>query len=177
MRIFKKIFSIFTEIQSYAFQIESVGKDDNTGLLFFLVKIDGKCLPSFKKDPICLLKEERSSKNFSKQDFNLIISTMLENQKIIIEKKHQKKYILLKHQFSEQLEEPLIVYSDNINKIYIEPAKEVYANLTKIKNFNSEDSACIGHIVGCSETEKEHKYRDNKIHTNVVKFDTSPLSC
>ena len=50
---------------------------------------------------------------------------MLENQKIILENKYLKKHRLIKHQFSEQLAQPLIVYSDLNNKIHIKPAKEI----------------------------------------------------
>ncbi len=146
MSILNKISSIIKDIKSHAFEIESVDEDSTTGLLFFWVKIEGKCTPPLKKDPITLLQEARSNKYFSDKDFDWILDIMLENQKRIIEKKYKKKYSLINHQFSEQLEEPLIVFSDLNNKIYIKQAKEVYSDIDRIKNFSSEDSACIGNI-------------------------------
>lgn len=174
MSVLSRFFSIIKEIKSHAFEIESVDKDDSTGLLFFWVKVGGKCTPPLRKDPISLLKE--GSKYFSKEDFDWIIDTVLENQKRIIEQKYKKKHSLIKHQFSEQLEEALIVYSDLRNKIYIKPASEIYSDIEKLKKFSSEDSACIGNIVGCCEAEKGHRLREERKANNVIKFDISRLS-
>ena len=82
----------------------------------------------------------------------------------------------MKHQFSEQLKEPLVVFSDSKNKIYIKPAKEIYNDLDYIKKFSSEDSACIGNIVGSHEAEQEYKLRTHYKSNKVIKFDTSLLS-
>lgn len=178
MSIIDKITSIIKVIKTHAFELESVNKDGKTGLLYCMVKIGGKCVPSMRIDPLDLVKDGKIVKCISEDDFNKVIEALLENQKIIIENKYKKKYTLIKHQFSEQLEEPLVVYSDSLNKIYIKPAKDIYSALEKIKQFSSEDSACIGNIVGCSETEKEYKFRNaNKLANNVIRFDNSVLSC
>jgi hypothetical protein len=171
MSVLKKMSFIMRELGSLAFQIESCDEDTATGLLYFWVKIVGKCTPPIKIDPIDLLKEARSNKQFSEADFNWAMDSMLENQKRIIERKYKNTYALIKHQFSEQLEEPLIVYSDRFKKIHIQPAKEVHCNIEKIKKFSSEDSACIGYIVGCYETEKEYKIRQKTKRPNTIKFD------
>lgn len=84
---------------------------------------------------------------------------------------------LIKHQFSEQLEEPLVVYKDLLhNKIHIKPAKEIYSTIDNLRKFSSEDSACIGNIVGSHEAEIEHKLREKLKKNNVIMFDTSLLS-
>ncbi|HEK3886312.1 TPA: hypothetical protein SM062_003214, partial [Legionella pneumophila] len=141
------------------------------------VKIVGKCTLPILKDPLILLKESGSKSHFSEDDFNWILATILENQKRIIEKKYKKRFLLIKHQFSEQLEEPLIVYKDQLtNQIYIKPAKEIYSNIEKLKQFSSEDSACIGNIVGCNETEKDYKFCREHKKDNLIRFDISSLT-
>ncbi|HAT7809673.1 TPA: hypothetical protein ACXYLK_002744 [Legionella pneumophila] len=176
MSVLSIISSIIKEIKSPAFKIESDDEDPKTGLIFFWVKIENKSVHPMKKDPIELLREARSKNCFSKKDYDWIIDVMLENQKRLIENKFKKNFSLIKHQFSEQLEEPLVVYKDLTNKIYIKPAKEIYSSIEKLKKFNSEDSACIGNIVGSHEAEQEYRLRNQCKNSNVIKFDTSLLS-
>lgn len=176
MKILNIISSVVKEIRSPAFKIVSDDEDPNTGLKFFWVKIENKSVHPMKKDPIDLLREARAKNCFSKIDYDWIIDVLLDNQKILVEKKFKKSCSLIKHQFSEQLEEPLVIYKDSNNKIYIKPAKEIYSSIEKLKKFNSEDSACIGNIVGSHETEQELKLRKNHKNNNVIKFDTSLLS-
>ena len=162
-------------MKSPAFKIVSVDEDQETKLIFFWVKVQHKCVHPVRKDPIELLREARSKNCFSDKDYDWIIDVLLENQKRLIENKFKQKYSLIKHQFSDQLEEPLIVYSDMNNKIYVKPAKEIYSCVEKLKKFSSQDSACIGSIVGSHEAEQESKFR--KQHkNNIVKFDISLLS-
>lgn len=146
-------------------------------LYHFWVKIQNKCVHPVKKDPIELLKDSRATNCFSEKDHAWIIEITLENQKRLIENKFKKSLFLVNHQFSEQMEEPLIVYKDADNRLYIKPAKEIYSNIEKLKLFSSEDCACIGNLVGSHETEQELqlklKYQQKN---NVVKFDTSSLS-
>ncbi|HDV5785716.1 TPA: hypothetical protein RJD83_002694 [Legionella pneumophila] len=175
MSLLSIISSIIKEIKSPAFKIESDDEDPKTGLIFFWVKIENKSVHPMKKDPIELLREARSKNCFSKKDYDWIIDVMLENQKRLIENKFKKKFSLIKHQFSEQLEEPLVVYKDLTNKIYIKTAKEIYSSIEKLKKFNSEDSACIGNIVGSHEAEQEYRLRNQCKNSNVIKFDTSLL--
>ncbi|HAU0908683.1 TPA: hypothetical protein JBH59_02515 [Legionella pneumophila] len=175
--ILKKISLLINEIKSQNLEITSEEENNESGLLYLSVKIVGKCTLPIPKDPLILLKESGSKSHFSKDDFNWILATILENQKRIIEKKYKKRLTLIKHQFSEQLEEPLIVYKDQItNQIYIKPAKEIYSNIEQIKQFSSEDSACIGNIVGCNETEKDYKFCREHKKDNVFKFDISSLT-
>lgn len=163
-------------VRTNAFEIDSVAEDESSGLMFFWVKLVGKCTPPLRKDPLELLKEITFKNSFSNEDYNWIVDALLENQKRLIEIKYKKKYSLIKHQFSEQLEEPLVIYTDLDKKIYIKPAKEIYSNRESINKFSSNDSACIGNIVGGYQIEKEYKLRtENKIN-NVIKFDTSQLS-
>lgn len=164
------------EIKSPAFKIESYDEDTETGLIFFWVKIENKSVRPVKKDPIELLREARAKNCFSEKDHDWIIDVMLENQKRLIENKYKKNYSIIKHQFSEQLEEPLVVYKDLNSKIYIKPAKEIYSSIEKLRKFNSEDSACIGNIVGGHEAEQECRLRNKNKKSNVIKFDTSLLS-
>ena len=105
----KKIAMLINEVKSQNLEIESE-KEDETGLLYLSVKIAGKCTPPITKDPLILLKESGSKSHYSKKDFDWILDTILENQKRIIENKYKKQFSLIKHQFSDQLEEPLIVY-------------------------------------------------------------------
>lgn len=175
--ILKKILLLINEIKSQNLEITSEEENNESGLIHLSVKIVGKCTLPITKDPLTLLKESGSKTHFSDKDFNWILATILENQKRIIEKKYKKKFTLIKHQFSEQLEEPLIVYKEQLtNQIYIKPAKEIYSNIEKIKQFNSEDSACIGNIVGCNETEKDYKFCQEHTKSNVFKFDISSLT-
>lgn len=173
MLAFRKIFSILKDVNSPAFKIESSNEDPETGLIFFWVKIQDKCVHPVKKDPIELLRDTRSKNCFSDKDHDWIIDVMLENQKRLTENKFKKNYSLIKHQFSEQLEEPLVVYNDSNNKIYIKPAKEIYSNVDSLKKFCSEDTACIGNIVGSHEAEQEYKLRNLYKNSNVIKFDIS----
>jgi hypothetical protein len=172
------VFNIISSImkKSPAFKIDSVSEDPETRLIFFWIKIESKSVPPVKKDPIELLRDARSKNCFSDEDYDWIITVMLENQKRLIENKFKKNYFLIKHQFSEQLNEPLIVYNDLSNKIFIKPAKEIYSNIESLNKFNSQDSACIGNLVGSHETESEYKLRNQHKSSNVVKFDTSLLS-
>ena len=176
MSVFSIISSIIKEMKAPAFKIESDEADPKTGLIFFWVRIENKSVHPMKKDPIELIREARSKNCFSEKDYDWIIDVMLENQKILIENKHKKQFSLIKHQFSEQLEEPLVVYKDIENKIFIKPAKEIYSSIEKLKKFSSEDSACIGNIVGSHEAEQEYKLRNQCKKSNVIKFDTSLLS-
>lgn len=172
----ERFFSIIREIRAPAFKIDSEDEEADTGLIVFWISIKGKYSPPICKDPIDLLKESRSNNCFSEEDFNWIIASALENQKRIIENKLKKKFSLIKHQFSGQLEEPLVVFKDYKNQIYIKPAKEMYYCLDNIKQFSSEDSACIGNIIGSYETEQEYKNKKVAKKTNVIRFDTSLLS-
>ncbi|CAM4448755.1 MAG: hypothetical protein LEGION0403_FIIPPAGN_02254 [Legionella sp.] len=175
--VFKKIFILINEIKSQNLEITSEDEDAESGLIYLSVKIAGKCTPPIPKDPLILLKESGSKNHFSKEHFAWALDTMLENQKRIIERKYKKQFSLINHQFSEQLEEPLIVYQDQLtNQISIKPAKEIYYNIEKLKQFNSEDSACIGNIVGCNEAEKDYKFCREHKKNNVVKFDISSLT-
>lgn len=167
MGLLKKIFSV---VKSHAFEIDSLEEDPITGQLFLWVKVEGKCIPPIKKDPLELLKEGRSSNAFSKEDYDWIIDAVLENQKRLSENKYKKKFTLIKHQFSEQLEEPFIVYSDVNRQIHIKPAKEIHSNVEDLKKFSSDDSACIGYIVGCYVTEKEFQYHREKKPNNIINF-------
>lgn len=176
MSLLKIISSLVKETKSHAFKIESDENDPESGLIFFWVTIQNKSVHPVKKDPIELLREARSKNYFSKEDYDWIIDVMLENQKRLIENKFKKTYSLINHQFSEQLEEPLVVYRDSQNKIFIKPAKEVYSTIDKIRKFNSEDSACIGNIVGSHEAEQECKLRNQFKNSNIIKFDTSLVS-
>ncbi len=155
-RFFKQTFSIIERNKSL--KIESIEEDKETGLLYLVVKINGKCTPPISKDP-CKLVFENSSENsnlFSKDDYSSIIGTMLENQKRIIEKKHKKNHLFIKHNFSEQTGEPLVFYQNiSTNQHHIKSAKEIFTDANLINNFNSQDSACIGNLVGCFEMEKE----------------------
>lgn len=175
--ILKKIFLLINEIKSQNLEITSEEENKDSGLIYLSVKLSGKCTQPISKDPLVLFKESGSKNHFSEDDFNWILATILENQKRMIERKYKKKYKLIKHQFSEQLEEPLIVYQDQLtNQISIKPAKEIYSNIEKLKQFNPEDSACIGNIVGCNETEKDYKFCREHKKNNVVKFDISSLT-
>lgn len=175
MSIMNKIHSILKVTKSPALTI-TIDEDCKSNLLFFWVKIEGKCTPPLKRDPVDLLKECYGKNSFSKGDHNRIISTMLENQKRIIDSKYKKGFSLIKHQFSHQLEEPLIVFSDSTRQIHIKTAKEIYSNIKNLKRFSSEDSACIGYIIGCHETQKEIAYRNKNSETNVINFDISLAS-
>jgi hypothetical protein len=179
-KIKNRIVSLLRRVTAQNLKIEYTEEDKTTGLVNLIVTIDGRCTPPIKREPFELLKEISSStQSFSAKDFNLIIHYMLENQKRITEKKHQKAYSLIKHQFSDQLEEPLVVFKDvKTDQIHIKAAKDIFANLEIIKKFNSEDSVCIGNLVGYYEAEKEFKRRQMQIHNsnNVIKFDTSLLS-
>lgn len=167
-----RIYSIIKNNKFYSFKIDGTYEDKSSRLISFWVMINGKCTPPIKKDPIELIKEARSSHHFSESDFNEILDALLENQKRLIENKFRKKLSLIKHQFSEQLKEPLVVYNDLINQqIYIKPAKEIYSNIDMLRQFSSEDSACIGNIVGCHEAESENNLRNKKNKNNVIKFD------
>ncbi|MCC5014299.1 MULTISPECIES: hypothetical protein [Legionella] len=174
--LFLKISSYFKELRIPSFKIESENVDPETGLIYFWIQLHGKCTPLLKKDPIELLREARAKNFFSEDDYDRIIAALLENQKRLIEFKYKKKFHLIKHQFSEQLEQPLIVYNDSTNKIYIKPAKEIYSNIESLRMFSSEDSACIGNIVGSHETEQEFRIRKEAKKENVIKFDTLLLT-
>lgn len=168
---------MINEIKSQNLEIISEEEDPESGLVYLLVKLSGKCTPPIPKDPLILLKESGSKRHFSKEHYEWALASMLENQKRIIEKKYKKPYSLINHQFSEQLEEPLIVYKDQLtNKISIKPAKEIYYNIEKLKQFSSEDSACIGNIVGCNEAEKDYKFCREHKKNNVVKLGISSLT-
>ena len=176
MSVITKIYSIIKEKKSSVFKIESVNEDLSTGLLVFLVKIEGKNPSVFKKDPRLLLSDCRSKNSFSDDDFNWIVDTVLENHKRIIEEKHHKKHYLLTHQYSDQLRESLIVYRDIENKIHMKRAKEIYSNIENIRNFSSEDSACIGNMVGYCDGEKDYISLQRKKRKNNKKTDVSKLS-
>jgi len=172
--ILNKIFFTINEIKSQSFEIISEKEDNASGLIYLSVKIAGKCTPPMFKDPLIILRESRSKALFSEEDHDWILATLLENQKRLIEKKYKKQLVLIKHQFSEQLDEPLIVYKDQTTEqIQIKPAKEIYYNLEKIRQFNSEDSACIGNIMGCYEAEKDYRLCKEKKTNNIIKFDIS----
>ena len=174
MSILSEIYSVIKNNKSYSFKIDGTHEDNTSKLISFLVRLEGKCTPPIKKDPISLLKEGRAHNYFSEEDFNTILDALLENQKRLIESKYRKKLTLIKHQFSEQLNEPLVVYNDiNNHQINIKPAKEIYSNIEMLRQFNSEDSACIGYIIGCHETENEYKFRNKDKPNNVLKFDSS----
>lgn len=160
MGIISTIFSFLKENAPNQFKIESVEEDLSSGLLYFLIKVEGKCAPLIKRNPLDLIKENSLPDLFSRDDFDLIVDSILENQKRIIENKYKNKFSLIKHQFSDKLQEPLIIYKDlRTKKTHIKTAKEIYSNINYIKEFNSEDSACIGNIMGCYETELEHEIR------------------
>ena len=172
--VLKKYLLLFNEIKYQNLEITSEEENIDTGLLYLSVKIVGKCISPVPKDPLILLGESGSKYIFSETDFNWILSTILENQKRLIEKKYRKKFTLIKHQFSEQLKEPLIVYKNHLTEqIKIKPAKEIYSNIDMLKQFSPEDSACIGNIVGCNETEKDLKICYELKQNNVFKFDIS----
>lgn len=175
--ILTKISMLIKEIKSQNLEIESENEDIDSGLIYLSVKISGKCAPGMSKDPLVLLRESGSKSHFVKEDFDWILDTILENQKRIIEKKYKKRYSLINHQFSEQLDEPLIVYMDIQNEqIEMKPAKEIYSNVAKLEQFNSVDSACIGNMVGCNEAEKDHNFCKENKKSNVVKFGISSLT-
>lgn len=169
--VFKGIFKKIKTVSNH--KLEIISEDNiNTGLINLIVKFPGKYMPP--KDPLVVMRECGALSNFSKEDFDIILSAILENQKRIIEKKYKKQLLLIKHQFSDQLNEPLIVYKDlSTEQIYIKPAKEIYYNIEKIKLFSSEDSACIGNIIGSYEAEKDIKTCKEKKMNNVIKFDIS----
>ena len=172
MRILKKLFLFIKEIRSQKLKI-TVNEDKTSGLISMSIVFPYKSTPPIFKDPLDLLKESYPKVVFSEEDFSTILDSILENQKRIIEKKHKKECSIIKHQFSDQLDEPLVVYNEvGTNKIYIKPAREIYLNVKQLDRFNSNDSACIGNIVGCSETERDYKIRSKKTNkNNVIKFD------
>jgi len=53
---------------------------------------------------------KKLSSMLSQDDFKLLISIMLENQKRVVRKKYEKIYSIINHKFSEQNGEPLLVY-------------------------------------------------------------------
>lgn len=158
-KFFRKLFSCYNEIKSQQIEILDAIEDSRTGLINLSVKFSGKCTGSMLKDPLSLLKEKELYSLFSSQDFKKVLDAILENQKKILSKKYKHRFVLIKHQFSEQLDQPLIVYKDiDTDQIYMKPACEIYSDITKLRQFNSEDSACIGYIMGCFETEKDYKF-------------------
>ncbi len=177
--LINKINSLISKIETKSLKIDSISEDPEKGLLCLILRINGKCTPPIKRMPYQFLMENgtNASSMLSQEDFNSLVSALLENQKRMVKKKYEKIYILINHKISEQNGEPLLVYQNIISKQYnIKPAKEVFTDLNLIQNFDSKDSACIGNIVGVYETEKELKYRQTnsaeKIN-NVVKFDSS----
>ncbi|WP_058463077.1 hypothetical protein [Legionella adelaidensis] len=176
--VFSLLSSIFKEIKSSAFIIESLDEDPKSGLFFFWVKVKNKSLQPIRKDPLELLREIRSRNCFSSKDYDWIINILLENQKRLTEKKHQKPFSFIKHQYSEHLNETLIVFRDSNNKIHVKKAKEIYFDSSNLKKFNSVDCACIGYIVGTHDIEQDFKLKTNqKINKqSKIKCDISLLS-
>lgn len=172
MVFFRRIRELFKRINTANFKIVSVDEDNQTGLILLSIGIEGKCAPVIPEDPLVILKES-SPKAFSKEDRDKIIDSVLENQKRLIENKYKNKLSLINHQFSEQLEEPLIVYKDFQGLIYLKPARDIYYNVDKLKLFHAEDSACIGNMVGHYEAEIESILKDKNKNerNNVVNFD------
>lgn len=176
VNVFKNLLSRIKKITSENLSIQSEEIDKKSGLIILIVKINGRCSPLIKKDPFELLREIGHKAAFSKKDFDLIIDSALKNQKKVTEMKYLKPYSLINHQFSGQLEEPLIVYKDITNdQVYIKAAKEIFSDIEIIRKFNAEDSICIGHIVGCHETERESKLcqAQKQEVNNIINFDTS----
>jgi len=160
MNILKNFLCHIKKIKSEKLSICSEELNHSTGLLLLTVKINGKCTPPIKKDPLELLNEIGHEAVFSKNDFNWIINCVIKNQEKITETKYFAQYVLIKHQFSGELDEPFIVYKDILtDQIYIKAAKEIFSNIKMIGKFNSEDSICIGHIVGTYEAEMEYQFR------------------
>ena len=88
-------------------------------------------------------------------------------------------YELINHRFSELNNEPLIVYKNLLtDQYYMKSAKEVFTTIHLIQQFDSQDCACIGNIVGSYETEKElksHKIIAIEKINNIIKLDNSVL--
>ena len=172
MIILNKLLSFINEIRSQKLKI-NVCEDEINGLVCISIQFPYKSTPPIFKDPLDLAKESYSTSMISETDFSIIMDSILENQKRIIEKKYKKKCRIVKHQFSDQLNEPLVIYKElSTNKTHIKPAREIYSSLKQINEFDSQDSACIGNLVGCSETEKEYRQRFNsKKKDSIVKLD------
>lgn len=177
----KRAISFLKKFENQHLKIDSIVEDPEKELLFLIIRINGKCTPPMKKMPYELLMESnvKISSMFNQKDFNLLIQTMLENQKRVIKRKYKKNYLLIKHQYSEHTGEPLLVYQNtSTGQFYIKPAQEIFSDIDLIQNFDSRDSACIGNIVGSYEAEKELKNRSasNYGSNNVIRFDNSVLT-
>jgi len=181
LKYIKKAISFFKKIENQHLKIDSIVEDPEKGLLFLIIRINGKCTPPIKKMPYELLMEGnvKISSMFTQKDFNLLIQTMLENQKRVIKRKYKKNYLLIKHQYSEHIGEPLLIYQNtSTGQFYIKPAQEIFSDIDLIQNFDSRDSACIGNIVGAYEVEIELKNRAISNHenmNNVIRSDNSVL--
>lgn len=151
-RLLRKLWISFKDVSDNPLKIQSVHTDKKTGVAILSIQIAGKSAGEIKREPLDLLKENNKLNSFSKDDFNKIIDTLLKNHKALIEKKYKPNFILLRHQYSEHINESLLIYKDMTKEqVYIKPAKEVYANCSLIGKFDPLDALCIGYLVGATD--------------------------
>ena len=149
-----KMISKIHEITTQNLKVDSVKIDSATGVSYLLISIQGKSSGVIRREPLDLIKENSLLTSFSKDDFDLVIDTLLKNQKRLIEDKYRPELALVRHQYSDQLNAPLLVYKEiKKNQLYIKPAQEVYADLSLMRRFSATDAVCIGHIVGSFEND------------------------
>jgi hypothetical protein len=61
---------------------------------------------------------------------------------------YQKKYTLIRHQYTEKTDEFLLVYQNiATGQYHIKNAKDVFSNKNLLNNFNSNDRLCISYVV------------------------------
>ncbi|MCW8451909.1 hypothetical protein [Legionella quinlivanii] len=129
------------------FKIESYSQDEE-GYHLLSIRLNGKSTGIIKRDPLDLINKA-DLKHFSDTDAKIIINLLLENQKLRIRKKHRTILRLVRHQYSKDVEDFLITYRNiDTNALFIKTATQISQDLNLIKLFESQDSFCIGMLLG-----------------------------
>lgn len=155
--------------ESSKFYIERIEFDHLNDNYKIALSLRGKAVYEAVVNPEDIIKDLLSSSPLTKKDRDKLLYVFKENIKRKIEKNHENKFSLIKHQFSNQLDEPLVVYKDRKNAVRIKPASEIYKNNELISGFSAEDATCIGYMFGFDSSDKFHKLKLSKNHTSQAK--------
>ncbi|HEM6962623.1 TPA: hypothetical protein U2K06_002819 [Legionella pneumophila] len=164
---FKNVIRLVKE--SSKFYIERIEFDHLNDSYKIALSLRGKAVYEAVVNPEDIIKDLLSTSPLTKKDRDKLLYVFKENIKRKIEKKHENKFSLIKHHFSNQLDEPLVVYKDRNNAVRIIPASEIYKNNELISGFSAEDARCIGYMFGFDSSDKFHKSKLSKNHTSQGK--------